>query len=77
MKLPVLKVFNFIVALVPLYLPATNLPRAPSDTLLPSCANSTIHCFNFTVSLLERKGEREGRLKVLQNNDLGIHSFPL
>ena len=67
MKLPVLKVFNFIVALVPLYLPATNLPRAPSDTLLPSCANSTIHCFNFTVSLLERREERQGRLKVLEN----------
>ena len=41
--------------------------RYPSDTLLPSCANSTIHCFNFTVSLLERREERQGRLKVLEN----------
>ena len=31
------------------------------------CVNSKAHCFKFTVSLWERKGDRQGRLKVLKN----------
>ena len=44
------------------YLPVTHLPRRSSTV---SFAKGIPHFFIFTVSLLERKGERKRRLRVL------------